>query len=309
MSIAAVVALRTLPLYGLIVLGYLFGKRHENAREIFADLLIYFVSPVVIAHGILHSDLGKGAIVLAPLMFLVSCVISTTAYFLGKLLWKDSTRNIFAFTAGTANTGYFGLPVAIVLFGDEAVAPAAIAGLGIILYENSLGYYYAARGHFGASQCLKLLLRLPSLYAVVIAAGAKILLQLEPDPRIDEVTSKFLGAYSVLGMMLIGVGLSRMRSLKFDWRFLASTQVVKFVVWPLAVGALVSFDSWNIGLLSRIEKSVLLLMSLCPLAALTVAFAAKFQAQPEKAATAVLVSTLLSMGVIPLIALFLEVPM
>jgi len=309
MSVVYTVASRTLPLYALIVLGYLLGKRHEGAREILADLLIYFVSPIVIAHGILHSELGGRSLALAPLMFIVCCALSTAVYHLSKLFWSDSTRNILAFTAGTGNTGYFGLPVSIVLFGEEAIAPAVIAGLGVILYENSLGYYYAARGHFTARDCLRLVVRMPALYAVLIVSALKYGFHVEPNHYIDDVSVKFVGTYSVLGMMLIGVGLSRIESFAVDWKFLSSSLFVKFIVWPVVIGSLVSFDSWHLGYLSRIEKSVLLMLSCCPLAALTVAFAARFKAQPEKAAFAVLVSTILSMVVIPVTALFLATPM
>ena len=309
MSVAYIVASRTLPLYALIVLGYILGKRQDGVREVLADLLIYFVSPVVIAHGILHSELGGKSLALAPLMFLVCCAISTCTYFLSKFVWSDSTRNILAFTAGTGNTGYFGLPVSIVLFGDEAIAPAVIAGLGVILYENSLGYYYAARGHCTAQDCLKLVARLPSLYAVLITATLKFGFHAEPNIYVDEVGTKFVGTYSVLGMMLIGVGLSQLKSFAVDWKFLSSSLMIKFIIWPLVIGSLVSFDSWHLGYLSRIEKSVLIILSCCPLAALTVAFAAKFKAQPEKAAFAVLVSTILSMGVIPLMNWFDATPM
>lgn len=309
MSVALIVAARTLPLYGLIVLGYLLGRNRTGVREILAELLIYYVSPVVVMHGILHSDFGSSSLLLAPLFFAISCAISTVVYRVAGRFWQDSTHNILAFTAGTGNTGYFGLPVAIVLFGERAVAPAVIAGLGVVLYENSLGYYYTARGSFSAKESLHLILRLPTLYAVVITSLMKFVFHAEPNAYIDEVTSKFIGTYSVLGMMLIGVGLSQLRGFAVDRRFLLACIGIKFLLWPLIVLSLIGADSWLFGIFDPLEKRVMALLAFVPLAALTVAFAAKLDAQPEKAALAVLVTTVMSMAVIPLVAVFLAAPM
>jgi len=84
-------------------------------------------------------------------------------YSISKLFWKDNSRNILAFTAGTGNTGYFGLPVAMVLFNSEQVGLVVLSILGFVLYENSLGFFITARGNHTVKESLMKVLKLPTI--------------------------------------------------------------------------------------------------------------------------------------------------
>ena len=59
-------------------------------------------------------------------------------YLIGKMLFKDNTKNLLALAAGTANTGYFGVPVAIELFGEGIIGILVVAIFGFTVFENSL---------------------------------------------------------------------------------------------------------------------------------------------------------------------------
>ncbi len=68
---------------------------------------------------------------------------------------------VLAFSAGTGNTGYFGLPVALVLLPPTGVTLYLFAVLGVTLYEFTVGFYLSARGRFSARQSLFKIVRLP----------------------------------------------------------------------------------------------------------------------------------------------------
>ena len=46
-----------------------------------------------------------------------------------------------------------------------------LSALGFILFENSFGFYLAARSRYSARESLRTVLRLPSLYATLLAVA------------------------------------------------------------------------------------------------------------------------------------------
>jgi predicted permease len=103
-------------------------------------------------------------------------------------------------------------------------------------------------------------------------------------------------------MMLVGLGVAELRTLRFDWRFISTAFVAKFIVWPVFVGAFLFADQNVFGLYDSRTHQMMALISCTPLAANTVAFATLLKAEPEKAGVAVLLSTLFALFYIPLLA-------
>ncbi len=297
---------KIIPLYLLILLGFFAGRGLDAKKETVASLLIYIIAPLVIFHGVATTTLGVATVTLPLLFFALCCVTCGLAYVIGKLVWKDSTANIFAFTGGTGNTGYFGIPVAIALFGDAALGPMALATLGFILYECTLGIYVTARGNYSVHQSLMKIVKLPSIYAFLIGISVN-LAQVPLNDTYQAFALNVRGTYSVLGMMLIGLGLSDVHRWKPDFRFFGLTFLFKFALWPGLIALILFIDSAYLHSYDQLTRGTMVLLSVVPLAANTVAWATEMKAQPEKAAMAVLASTIFALFYIPLVAvLFLQ---
>lgn len=244
---------------------------------------------------------------LLPIIFYVVCsVLCLFMYILTKNIWNDPTRNILAFTAGTGNTGYFGIPVALALFGESAIGLMVISLIGYILYENTFGFFVVARGKHTAKESLQRLLRLPTLYASIAAIIINISgFGLGQD--FFTFTANFTGAYSVLGMMLIGLGLAAAKKEEFDGKFIGLAFAAKFVLWPVLMLAIILADIHVFHLFNEAIHQVMMLLAIVPLAANTIAFAAALDAKPAKAAAAVFISTLFVLFYIPvMVAIFLK---
>lgn len=292
---------RLLPLYVLILIGFVAGRLLDLHRESIARLIIYVIMPGVVLYATATTELSLSNLSLPVVYFLVGTGLSFLAFGLTRRLWPDSTPNVLAFAAGTANTGYFGIPVALAVFGSWSTGLVIFANLGLVLFENSLGFYHVARGNYSWSQALRKLRCLPALYA--FACGLLINLTHVPiPPPAAGLALMFRDAYSLLGMMVIGLGLSGMRRLAFDVRFISLALLAKFALWPLVISALLWADHLWIHLLTPQAATIMAFMSFMPLAANTVVFATELRAQPEKAALAVLVSTLVALLVVPLAA-------
>lgn len=290
---------KIIPLYMNIGLGIIAGRALNVNRETIAKIMFYLVNPIIIFNGVMNVTLNSSVLSLPILTFILSSGLCLIFFKMTKGIWNDSSRNLIAFSAGSGNTGYFGLPLALLLFNDEGEGIYILALLGITMYENSVGYYFIAHGTTTPVECFKKLLRLPGIYAffgalVLNASG------FEMAPVLLEFTSQVKGTYTVLGMMIVGLGLAGLTHFKVDKTFIGLSFLAKFLVWPLMMLALIGFDQTFLHIYTPVIHNALMLLSIVPLAVNTVIVATLMNSQPEKAATAVLLSTLFALVYVPL---------
>ena len=294
--------LKILPLYVLILLGIIAGKKLNVKKESVASLLIYSILPIVVFNSIVATKINCQLLFL-PIIFFICCSsLCLLFYVFGGKLFKDNTRNILAFTAGTANTGYFGIPVAVELFGEKSLGIIVLCILGFTFFENSLGFFITAKGNHSAKEAIMKLIKLPTIYAFILGLIANHF-GFSPGENYTSLTKHFLGAYTTLGMMLIGLGLADMKSFKLDLKFLVTAIFAKFIAWPLLISFIVFIDNNYFKIFDNSVHNIMLLLSIVPLAANTVAFATELKVQPEKAALAVFISTLIALVYIPLLTI------
>lgn len=298
MSVFSVLFLKLVPLYVIILIGFLAGKFLRASKETLASILIYILTPIVVFNGMLKAKITLGSLSLPLVCFLISCLMGILFFYLAGFFWRDSTRNILAFTVGTGNTGYFGLPVAIALCGNDVVGLAVLFLLGCAMYENTIGFFITARGNATVRESLMRTLKLPALYAFGLGVLTNTL-GIHLGRIYEEAALNFQSAYSVLGMMIVGLGLVGPHRMKFDFTFVCLAFVAKFLLWPLLITGVIAVDTRFLHLYGDRAHQVMLLMSLVPMAANTVAYAALLNAQPEKASIAVLLSTLFALFFIP----------
>jgi predicted permease len=292
--------LKLSPFYLFIFFGYLAGRLLHAKKETISSILIYIIAPIIVFNGALTTSLDPSYLSLPILFFALCTIIAIVFLSIGKYFWDGTEKNILAFTSGTGNTGYFGLPVALAILGTEYMPIIVLILLGFIFYENTVGFYLVAKGHYTFKESLRKLARLPSIYTFFIGLCLNFSHVMPAQIYLDAIIN-VKGAYSLLGMMLIGLAISEIKNFKIDLKFMVSAFFAKFIVWPFLVFAIISIDKTYLSWYSlEIYKSMIIL-SIVPLAANTVAYATELKTHPEKAATAVFLSTLFALIYIPII--------
>ena len=289
---------KLLPLYALICIGYLAGRRLDIQTQTVARILIFLFIPVLVFHGAYTAPLDFHVAALPLGTFIISCSICAAFWRISGRWFHDEARNILTYSAGTGNTGYFGIPVMTALFGDAILPTLILCIVGISLFENSVGYYITARGRHTVQESIAHTLRLPALYAFflgLIAHAAGVPLGV----AYQDLVQRTLGGYSLLGMLLVGFGLSQVARLRFDFRFMGVAMAARYIVWPLVTWALV-WPAASMGFIDTALARELSVFAFVPIAANMVAFAAQFNIYPDKAAVTVVTSTFLSLFLIPL---------
>lgn len=289
------------PLYVIIALGYIAGKKLPISLESTASLAIFVLTPVVLFGAIAKTTFEAQYLALPLVVLAVCCLIALTAYKLAQKRFKDVTPNLLGMASGTGNTGYFGLPVLLALFGEGLAGIYLLMNFGIILFENTLGYFLGARGHATAKDALKKVIRLPALHATWLGIIFSLLQVNDTRPMIIFFIywEYFYGAWIVIGMMLIGIALSKVKGIRVNPELLGWFFAFKFLVWPLAMFALISLDRSLLGWFDETTHALFMLLSAAPLASNIVAFAAHLNLRPSEAAAAVLLSTIFALFFIP----------
>lgn len=301
MTLFFIILIKIFPLYINVMLGFLSSKLLHVQRESIAALLIYILGPIVVFSAAISVKINFAVAILPIFLYIFSSILAFSALFIWGESWGNPTGNILAFSAGTGNTGYFGIPLAIIFFPPTLADIYIFTVMASLLYESSTGFYVTAKGNFSVKQSLKKISRLPILYAFILGiicnlAGLKI-----PE-EISAYTAQFKGAYGILGMMMLGMGLLGLKSNpdNFDKKFISITFIIKFVFWPLAMLGFIYIDKTYLQFLNEDLYKVLFLFSIVPLAGNAVTLAVLLNAKPEKTSLAVFLSTVVSIVFIPL---------
>jgi predicted permease len=290
---------KILPLYLIIAAGYFAGQKLKVSRESISVLVIYMIVPVVFFGATAQMPIQHEYLLLPFALFALTLVLGLGFYKLSGFIWKDGRRNLTGYMMGTANQGYFGIPVFLALFGPQHLGLYVFIGLGISIYEGTFGYYLMARGSYTVRESLMRLLRLPLIPAALLGLSCSAMGWKLP-PAALEIYTVFKGAYTVLGMMIIGLGLSAFHHLWKDIRFTSFILVGKFLCWPILTLAMLAVYGWATPV-EPVVRQIFLLLSLMPIAANSVAFATHLRVEPDKAATIVLLSTVVALFYIPLV--------
>jgi malate permease and related proteins len=127
----------------------------------------------------------------------------------------------------------------------------------------------------------------------------------------ESFIANFRGGYSLLGVMLIGFGISKIKDFKLDLKFISFGFLAKFIVWPVLLMFLIFLDKNYFHLMNNylingesganLVYQTFLILSLVPMGANLVAMSLEFNIDPEKTAFTIFLSYLFAIFYIPLV--------
>ncbi|PLY04816.1 MAG: transporter [Arcobacter sp.] len=301
MNIFITILGKVAPLYLNIFIGYILARYFRVKREYVASFLIYFLGPVVIFFAVLSIEINIQLLFLPIFIFIFGTSIAFYILHRYKNEWNDASVNTLAFTCGTGNTGYFGIPLAMILLEPSAANIFIFGTLASLLYENTTGFYVTAKGAFTARQSIMKVLKLPLLYAFIAGVSFNMVGFRTPDfiiPYFENI--KWI--FGILGMMMLGMGMKGFNLHEdFDKKYIKISYFFKFIFCPAIILSIIFIDKTFIGFLNEEIYRVMFLFSIVPLAGNTVTLAVLLKAKPEKASFTVLLSTLISVVYIPVV--------
>lgn len=285
-------------LLAFVGLGWLCARHLAVDPRPIATLLIYIIAPLTFFRGLTLGGPTPAYLLLTLGTFVAASLVCLLVQRLVRPFFPAQEAAVLAFSGGTGNTGYFGLPIAMVLLPPEGVTLYLFCLLGVTLYEFTVGFYVSARGQFSVRQSLVKITRLPLIYAFLAALLVSALGIAIPGPVMNGL-EVFPATYTLLGMMIIGMTLGRVTIRELDARFIAACVAVRYGLWPLIALLVVAALQATTGVAPELALA-LLLIGVVPMAANVVVVAMELSIRPEKGAIAVLVTTLAAPLLIPL---------
>lgn len=297
-----VILVKLIPLYLIMLIGFVSGRFLNVSSEAIASLLIYVISPVVYLGYVSTMPVTVSNIGVALLIFVLCAILEGGFYVFSRLFFTDATVNLVAVSAATSNSGYFGIPLFLLLYGEKGFGVYMMAIMGMLVFQLSLGYYMIARGNFSIVDSLKKMMTLPPIYAVIIGIVMSVTKIRLPSVIMDMIAD-FRSVYMVLGAMMIGLAISGIRNFSIDWRYILITFFAKFAVWPLVAYILISADRHIFRIFDPVVYNCLVVFAVVPMMVDLVVFATQLKVNPEKAAAGVFLSTLFALVYIPVACL------
>lgn len=287
-----------LPVLLAVGAGFLAARFLNIDPRSLSRVTFYIFSPCLLFILLTSSELSNGDIVkMSAFTVVVLMLVGLIAWLIGKGLRFE--RPILAgvvITTMLVNAGNFGLAIVLFGFGEKALAYASVFFVVDAILVYTVGVVIASMGKESVGQSLKNLVKVPAIYAMVLAlifvyAGWKLPLPVERATRL-------LGEASIPTMLVL-LGM-QLRSVRLAGNIvpLVVASSVRLIVSPvLAIG---------LSMLFQIQGSFQqagVMQAAMPAAVLTTVLATEYDVVPEFVTSVVFITTLLSIITItPLMA-------
>jgi predicted permease len=300
MLLLAIFSNNILPVLLLSGAGFALGKALDLDARPLGRVIFYILSPVLIFNLLTSNKLPLDRIgLMVGFSATGSLIIAGLAFLTGKLFRLErGALVVVVLTSMCVNAGNFGLPLVSFAFGQEALAYASIFFATNSLILNTLGVIISSLGHLDLKRALLGLLRVPTIYAIVLAILFIYTGWTLPEP-IERTFS--LAAGGAIPGMLILLGLELR---KFEWsrnlRAMSILVIIRLVIGPLiGLGIAAFFGLQNPAKLAGIAE-----MSM-PSAVMNTVLATEFNLDSRLVTAIVFTSTILSPLTLTIVLYFL----
>ena len=274
------------PIFGIIAAGYFYARRHKPEMAVANRLnMDVFVPALVFAAmaGKSFDLVAYGPLALGGFLVLATCGLLTWP--IARLIGVQPKTLVPPMLFN--NSGNIGLPLAVLAWG-EAALPAAVI---LFMVENTLHFSFGARLLEPKTRLLTLW-RIPVLFAAI--AGLTVAMFKIPVWQPLVIAIKMLGDVSV-PLLLFSLGV-RMTNVSFhEWKVATGSAILRPLVGMLIAAGVIQL----LGLQGR-EAAMLLVFGALPPAVLNFLFAERYNQEPERVASIVLIGNLAALLFLPL---------
>jgi predicted permease len=231
--LASTFANNILPILLLGGAGFSLGKLlHIDSRSL-GRVVFYIFSPVLIFNLLLQNRLNLSeAIGVISLTLCTVTIMGLLTWLLGTLFHLERpVLTSILITTMFANTGNYGLPLVSFAFGEKALSYAGIFFVTTTFLFYTVGVLIASLGHMNFKEAALGLLKIPTMYAVLLAILINALGIQIPAP-LDRTIQLAAGGTIPLMLILLGVELTRVE-LSGSLRAMQVSVVLRLLVAPL----------------------------------------------------------------------------
>jgi len=269
--------------------GFLIGKFFHIDPRSLGRIIFYVLYPVMVLDILTRSQLSVSDILKTSGFAISTILISGFLTLLGGYFLKLDRPVLMAvlLTSVFANSGNYGLPLISFAFGQDALAFGSIYYITFALLVNTVGILIASMGRLKFKDAILGMIKLPTIYAIIIALIIISTGWIMPSPV--ERTVKLLSD-GAIPCMLILLGLELERA---HWH--KNTKAITFSVFMrLVIGPIIGFGASLLFGLKGPSRQAGITDSALPTAVITTILATEYDLEPSLVTAIVFISTILS---------------
>ncbi len=280
------------PVFLLAAIGFTWVKLGFDYRiEFVTRLAMTLAVPCLVFVALMNTTIAPEALGTVFMAAIAAYAAITVILFALVKLLRLSIRTYLA-PLIFGNTGNLGLPLALFAFGDEGLGYAVVIFAIMGIYSFTFGVWLVSGGG-----SLKRVIQEPMVGATIL--GALFLWQGWKTPTFLTNTIELIGQMAIpLMLITLGVAVARIQP----------GSISKAIWLSLMKAAVCILAGWAAGTyfnLPDIATAVLILQVSTPVAVTSYLLAEKYEADAPPVAGLVVVSTLMSVGLLPLTLAFL----
>ncbi|MDD2566513.1 MAG: AEC family transporter, partial [Thiovulaceae bacterium] len=267
-----------LGIYIFIVMGYLskMSFKEKIDDKTITLINVYFLQVFLTFWGLLIRPVDI-TLLYAPsiYMFITLLILIVSAVVAKKIFYEQKEYSIATVSALIANTGNLGIPLCIAIFGEESIPYTTVINLMNVFVVYTVGVFYYSRGSFDVRTSLLNILKLPILWAALVAIVLSVA-GYRPDGVI--LNTLMMGAYASMTMQLFlfGIYMHGAQIRLISKKLIAWVVAMKFLIVPAVTFAVLSFVD-----ISQTLKGIIFIEMLMPLAVANVNLASLYDCQPK----------------------------
>ena len=254
---------------------------------------VYFLQVFLTFWGLLIKPINISLLFAPSIYLLIVIIIVIVSALLAKFLFEDKKEHSIATVAAIiGNTGNLGIPINIAIFGEDSIPYTTVINLVNVFVVYTIGVFYYSRGSFDTKTSLKNILKIPVLWAAIIAIALGYH-GYAPDGAI--LNMLMMGAYASMTMQLFlfGIYLYGTKIKEISKTLVLWVLTFKFLILPaIAFIVLINIE------LEKMIKGIIFIELMMPLAVANVNLASLYDCKPKLVTALVFVSSFLFLGII-----------
>jgi predicted permease len=284
-----------LGIYIFIIMGFIakMSFKEQIDDKTITLINVYFLQVFLTFWGLLLHPVNINLLYAPSIyLFIVLIALGLSALFAKKLFEDKKEYSIAMVAAIIGNTGNLGIPINIAIFGESSIPYTTIVNLVNVFIVYTIGVFYYSQGSFDTQTSFKNILKLPILWAALIAITLSVY-GYKPSQSI--LNTLMMGAYASMTMQLFLFGIylygTKMKELN-----------KKLVIWILFFKFLL-LPTFTLGILYFIElepmiKGIIFVELMMPLPVANVNLASLYDCKPKVVTALVFISSILFLGFI-----------
>ena len=287
-------------IFGMVFLGYILKRidlLHENDVDTLNKIVINVALPSLIFITIYKTDFSiLLEIATLPLVGIIVGSISGIFMYLVLTLKKFPERKKWALIlpVSIGNTGFFGFPVTLGVFGIEGLVRAIFYDIATLIMFLSISAILIFKFGGEIKNSLKSLFKFPSLWAVVL--GILFNFFGIPIGEILDISINYLAA-ATIPLIMISLGLIlQFKGIKRNIELTSLATFIKLIISPVLAVFILGFLGF-----SSLEYSVGIIEASMPCSMIMLVLAIEYKLDFQLTANCIVISTLISLITIPLL--------